>query len=95
MAKERHDLLDGLFHAVELVEGRVALDDFVGKDARQARVFGRVDEDRLADRHQQPLGSGCVGAGFIPAQIQILGKGQLFLLSGVKPLLIVLKYTHR
>jgi hypothetical protein len=43
MAEVAHHLLDGVFHAVELGEGRVDLDDLVGEQARQARVVARVD----------------------------------------------------
>ena len=38
MAEETDHLLNGVFHAVELGKRRVALDDLVGEQARQARV---------------------------------------------------------
>ena len=36
--EEGHDVFDGFFHAVELGEFRVTLDDLVGKDAGKTRV---------------------------------------------------------
>ena len=57
MPEEPDDPFDGVFHAEEIVgEGRVDLDRAVHEDAAEARVLGRIDHDRIADRLQQPLG---------------------------------------
>lgn len=53
VAEKRHDLLDGFFHAVEIGKSRIALDDFIGKDARQTRIQTGVDQLGFAygDKH--------------------------------------------
>jgi hypothetical protein len=61
MAEVGHHLLDDFFRAVELAEGRIDLDDLVGKDARQPRVVARVDQRRFADGGQHALGSAGIG----------------------------------
>ena len=50
VAEVGHDVLDDLFHAVEITEGGVELDDLVGEDARQAGVEPGVDQLRFG-RH--------------------------------------------
>jgi hypothetical protein len=49
MAEVAHHLFDGVFHAVELGEGRIDLDHLVGEQARQPRVVAGVHRLRLAD----------------------------------------------
>src|SRR5437763_4325184 len=57
VAEEPDNQFVGVFHAEEIVrKGRVDLDRAVHEDAAEARVLGRIDHDRIADRLQQPLG---------------------------------------
>ena len=78
MAEVRHHLLDGVFHAVELGEGRIDLDDLVGEDARQARVVARVDHLRLADGLEHALGRGGVGQRVALALSQVFFEREFF-----------------
>jgi MFS family permease len=79
MAEVGHDLLDGVFHAVELGEGRVDLDDLVGE--RCATGAGRcgVDALRLADGLEHALGGGGVGQRVALALGEVVLQRQLFL----------------
>ena len=79
VAEVRDDLLDRLFHAVELGEGRVDLDDLVREDARQPRVVARVDGLRLADRLEHALGSGGIGQRVALAFGEVVLEGHLLL----------------
>ncbi len=79
--EEGDDLLDALFHAVELMEGFVALDDFVGKNAAQPWVQGGVHQLGFANGHQHPFGGGGVNAAVLFTQVQVLLNAQLFLLG--------------
>ena len=63
MAEEGDDMLDGVLHAVEVGEGRVALDDLVGKDPRQPRVQRGIDQLWLADGLEQTLRGCGIGQG--------------------------------
>ena len=74
MAEIRNHLLDHFFRAVELLEGGIDLDDLVGEDAREARIFPGVDLLRFADGHQHPFGSRCIDCRVVLAKIQILFK---------------------
>ena len=56
MLEERDDLLDRVFHPVELAERRIAPDDAVAEDPGEARIVAGVDELRLADSGEHPLG---------------------------------------
>ena len=67
----RHDVLDRLFHPVEVAEGRIDLDHLVGKDARQARVEAGIHQFGFADRLEHPLGGGGVGHPVGLAQFQV------------------------
>ena len=79
MPEVRHHLLDGLFHAVELFEGRVELDDLVGKDARQARIVARVHHLRLANGLQHALGRRGISQLVAFAKFEVFLQGILFL----------------
>ena len=61
MAEVGDDLFDRVFHAVELGEGRVDLDDLVGEQARQARIVARVDRGRFTDGAQHAFGRRGIG----------------------------------
>ena len=80
--EEGHDLLDRVFHAVELAEGRVTLDDAVAEEAGEALVVAGVDELGLADAGEHPLGGGGVHRGVTLAQFEIIVEGKLLLLRG-------------
>ena len=47
MAEVADHLLDGLFHAVELLEGRIQPDELVGPQAGEARVIVGVNHPWL------------------------------------------------
>ena len=79
MAEEADDPLDRLFHAVELGEGRIDPDRAVHEDAAEARVLRGVDELRLADRRQQPLGGAGIHHRIVAATLQILAEGEFVL----------------
>ena len=53
MTEEGDDALDRLLHAVEAGKGRIGPDGPIQKNSAKARVLGRVDHLRLADRRQQ------------------------------------------
>src|SRR5215831_16397189 len=57
VAEEGDDPLDRLLHAVESRERRIDPDRAVQKNSAKARVLGRVDHLRLADRGQYALRS--------------------------------------
>ena len=64
------DLLDRLFHAVEVLEGRIGLDHLVGEDARQTRVLPGIDQFRLTDGGQHALGGTGIGHAVLLADRQ-------------------------
>ena len=82
MLEEGDDLRDRVFHAVELGERGIALDDAVGEDARQPLVEARIDQLGLADRRQHALGGGGVDAGILPAQVEVFLEGHLVFVAG-------------
>jgi hypothetical protein len=65
VAEVRDDLLDGLFEAVEVLEGRIDADDLVAEDARQPRIVAGVDHLGFADRGEHALGGGGVDEGIL------------------------------
>ncbi len=79
VAEVAHHLLDGVFHAVELGEGRVDLDQLVGEQPRQARVVARVHRLRLADGLEHALGGGGVGQRVALALGEVVLEGHLLL----------------
>ncbi|OMP13912.1 hypothetical protein COLO4_00647 [Corchorus olitorius] len=72
MAEVRDDLVDALFHAMEVGKGRIPANHLVGEDSRQPGIVGGVDQFRLADGHEQALGRGSVGAAVGLAELQVL-----------------------
>ncbi len=79
VAEVRDDLLDRVFHAVELGEGRIELDHLVGEQPRQPRVAARVDRLRRADGFEHALGGGGVGEAVALALGEVLLEGEFFL----------------
>jgi hypothetical protein len=75
--------LDGVLHAVEVVERRVDLDGAVHEDAAEPGVLGGVDDLGLADRRNHPLGGrrACHRVG--SAELQVLHQTQFRLLAGL------------
>src|SRR5690606_1688385 len=94
MAEEGDDLFDAVLHAVEVGESRVATDDLVGKDPRQAWIGGGVDQLRFTDGHQHALGGAGVGARVLLAQIQVFLQGEFFLAFRFEALLEVAEDAH-
>src|SRR5690606_15732934 len=89
-----HDLVDALFHAMEVGEGGVAADHLVGEDPRQPRVGGGVQQLGRAYGHQHAFGRSGVGAGVGFAQLQIFLQGIFFLPGRLESLLEVAEYAH-
>jgi len=94
MSKEGNDLVDALFHAVEVGEGRITANHLVGKDPRESRVLGGFHQLRFADRQQHALGRTGIGAGVLAAQFQVLLQGVLLLTRGFEALLEVAEDVH-
>ena len=78
MPEVRHHLLDGVLHAVELLEGRIEPDHLVGEDARQTRVIARVEHRGLADGLQHALRGRGIGQRIPLAQVQVVLERELF-----------------
>ena len=82
MLEERDDLLDRLFHAEELAEGRVAPDDAVAEDPGETRVVAGVDLLRFADARQHPFRGARVGSRFPLAQREVVLEPHFLVLRG-------------
>ena len=80
IAKIADDALDGVFHAEEVVEGRIDLDGPVEEDAPQALVLGGVDQIRLADRRDHALGRRRVHRRIFSAGEEVVLQAHLLLL---------------
>ena len=78
VAEETHHLLDGIFHAIKLVESGVSLDDLVGEQAREARVIAGVEHFGLANGGQHALRCRGVSHGVALALRQVLIDAELF-----------------
>ena len=94
MAEVGNDVLDDLFHPVELAEGWVELEHLVGEDARQTGIEAGIDQFRLADGHQHALGDAGIGARIIAAQIQVFLDRQLLFLRRFIATLITREDRH-
>ncbi len=79
MPEVGNHLFDGLFHAIELLERRIDLDDLVGEDAREPRVVAGVDHLRFADRFEHAFGGGGKRDRLALADIEIVLQRQDFL----------------
>ena len=90
----RHDLLDRVFHPVELGEGRIDLDDLVREEAREPRVVAGVDHLRIADRAQHALRGGGVGDRAALALGKVLLDRQFFLAVAFVPRGKVADHIH-
>ncbi len=82
MLEEGDDLLDRLFHAEELAEGRVAPDDAVAEDPGEARVVAGVDLFRFADAREHPFRGGRVRSRFALAQLEVVLEAHFLVLRG-------------
>ena len=56
VAEERHNLVDRLIHPIKLAEGGVPPDNAIREEAGEPRVVARIDDLRLPDHCQHPLG---------------------------------------
>ena len=61
MAEIGDDVLDHLFHAVQIAKRRIASEHFVGEDARQTMVGARIDCFRFANGQQHAFGNAGIG----------------------------------
>ena len=94
MLEEGDDLLDRIFHAVELPEGRVDLDDFVEEQPRQPRIVVSVHQFGLSDCGEHALSGGRVGGRVFFADIQILLDAVLVLFACFKTRCVVAENIH-
>src|SRR3990167_860673 len=94
MAEVGHDLVDALFHAVEVSKSRVTADHLVGENARQPWVGRGVEQFRLANGQQQAFCCRGVGAAILFAQFEVLLEGELLLASRFETLLEVAENAH-
>jgi len=94
VAEVGDDVFHGFFHAVELGEFRVALDDFVLEDPGQAWIAGGVDQFRFADGEQHPLGRRGVGGWVLLTDGQVFFQAHLFFFGRLVAILIALQYCH-
>ncbi|MNC46716.1 hypothetical protein D3C75_957440 [compost metagenome] len=78
MAVVGNDLLDGIFHAVEVGKRWITLDLAVREDTAQARVVTSVDDFGFADGSEHTLGGSGVGEGVGFAEIQVFAERQFF-----------------
>jgi hypothetical protein len=94
--EEGHDLLDRILHSEELAEGGIPADDAVAENAGEARVAAGVDELRLTDACQHPLGRRRVGGRLPLAQFEILLEGHFLVLRGrvVRPEVVEQRHRH-
>ena len=82
MLEEGDDLLDRLFHAEELAEGRVTPDDAVAEDPGQARVVARVDLFRFTDAREHPFRGGRIRSRRALAQLEVILEAHFLVLRG-------------
>ncbi len=94
MAEVGDDLGDRVLHAVELLERRIAADHPVREEPRQARIMACIDDFRLADRREHPLGRARIGKRVAAAEIQVLHQGHLLLARLCEGSLIALEQVH-
>ena len=94
MAEVGHDVLDDLFHAVEIAEGRVELDDLVGEDARQPRIEPGVDQLRLADGAEHAFGRGGIRHAVGTAQFEVGLQRHFFFAGSLEARLIGIEDGH-
>ncbi len=95
VAEVGHDLLDGLLHAMEFTERRVAAYHLVGKDPRQPRVLGGVDHLGFTDGLQHALWRTGVDGRVLTAEFQIFLQGHFFLLDASEAVLHMVEDAHR
>ena len=77
--EEGDDLLDRLFHAVELAKRGVTADHPIAEEPRQPRIVPGVDEFGVADAREHALGGSRVHRRIGPAQVEIIVERKLFL----------------
>jgi hypothetical protein len=82
--EEPDDPLDRLFHPIEVGEAGVALDRAVHEDPAESRIAGGVDDLRLADRRDHPLGGVGVRRRALATEVQVVPKREFGLFSAVE-----------
>ncbi len=70
--EEGDDLLDRVFHSVEVAEGRIDPDDLVEEQSGQARIVVGVHQFGLSDCGKHAFGSSRVGSRILLADLQVL-----------------------
>jgi hypothetical protein len=94
MLEEGDDLLDRVFHAVELPEGRIDLDDLVEEQPRQPRIVMRVHQLRLTDRGEHALGGGGIGGAVLLTDLQVLLDTVLILFASFETRCVMAENIH-
>ena len=79
MLEERDDLLDRVFHAVELAEGWVAPDDAVAEQPAEPLIVAGVDELGLAYAREHAFRGCGIHARIALAKVEVLVERELFL----------------
>ncbi|MNS79126.1 hypothetical protein D3C72_1127690 [compost metagenome] len=79
VAEIGHHLLDGIFHAIELLERRIDLDDLVREDPRKTGVIAGIYQFRLANGLEHSFGGRCICRRIAFADIQIFLQRENFL----------------
>ncbi len=74
MLEITHHPLDRVFHPEEPGHRRIDLDGAVEEDAAEAGILGRVDDNRVADRGDHPLGRARRHSRVVPATFEIIGQ---------------------
>jgi len=92
--EEGDDLLDRVFHAVELAEGRIDPDDLVEEQAGQPRVVVGIHQFRLTNGGEHALGRGRIGGRILLADIQILLDAVFLFLASFEACGVVAENVH-
>ena len=94
MLQVRDQVLDRLFHAVEIGEGRVSADYLILKYATESRVVVGVDDLRFANRCEQAFGRTGIGHRVLFAEFQVVVEAHDLFACGLVPGLVALKNRH-
>src|SRR3569833_1585665 len=94
VAEEGHDLLDGVFHAVEVTKRGIDLEHLVGEDPREALLFAGVDQLWFVVCLLQSFGGRGEGGGVGLAYLEVFVYGELFCSSPLVPRLVIVKDVH-
>ncbi|MNL00706.1 hypothetical protein D3C87_1211470 [compost metagenome] len=92
--EERNDLLDRVFHSVEVAEGRVDPDNLVEEQSGQSRIVVGIHQFRLSDCGEHAFGSSRVGSRILLADLQVLLDAVFLFLACFEARGVVAKNVH-